>query len=439
MTLTHPARLVAAALLAFGLGLLISLGLRDAPSAPGPGAASAVLGGAARPTPGTDGEIARLQAAVRAAPGNPQRETELADAYLQKVRETGDVSYYARAEGLLRRAAARAPRDPDVLISQGTLALARHDFAGALELGRRARALNPDSRAADPVEVDALVELGRYRAAERALQAMVDAKPNLASYARVSYFRELHGDLGGAVTAMQRAISAGGAVRENVAYVQSLLGHLELARGDLGAARRAFDLALRGVPSYVPALAGRARLDAAHGDLDGAIRRWRPIVDRLPLPEYVVGLGEAELAAGRRADARRDLALVGAEQRLLASAGVNSDVELALYEADHGDRARGVVLARRAYASAPSVRSADALGWALSRAGRPEAGLRWAHRALRLGSLDAGVRFHAGMTALAAGRRDEGRRDLRLALAHGLAAASPWQAQHARRALGGRS
>jgi tetratricopeptide (TPR) repeat protein len=238
---------------------------------------------------------------------------------------------------------------------------------------------------------------------------------------------------------MQRAIAAGGAVPENVAYVQSLLGHLELARGDRAAARRAFDSALRGVPSHVPALVGLARLDGARGDLHSAIARWRRIVERLPLPECVVGLGEAELAADRRAEARRDLALVGAEQRLLASAGVNSDVELALYEADHGDRARGVELARRAWASAPSVRSADALGWALTRAGKPEAGLRWAHRALRLGSLDAGLRFHAGMSALAAGRRSEGRRDLRLALAHGLAAASPWQAQQARRALGGRS
>ena len=168
--------------------------------------------------------------------------------------------------------------------------------------------------------VDALVELGRYGAAERAVQRMVDAKPNLASYARVSYFRELHGDLDGAVRAMRLAIAAGGPVRENVAYVQSLLGGLELARGRADAARRAYDEAVLAVPGYVPALAGLARLDAARGDLDGAIRRWRRIVARLPLPEYVVGLGDSELGAGRRADARRDLALVDAERRLLAAA-----------------------------------------------------------------------------------------------------------------------
>src|SRR5262249_57894548 len=131
-------------------------------------------------------------------------------------------------------------------------ARARHDFAGGLALGERAQRLAPDSRTADPVIVDGLVELGRYEDAERALQSMVDHKPNLAAYARVSYFRELHGDLDGAVSAMQLAIAAGGAVPENVAYVQSLLGHLEMARGHLAAARHAFQEALHGVPSYVP-------------------------------------------------------------------------------------------------------------------------------------------------------------------------------------------
>ena len=113
---------------------------------------------------------------------------------------------------------------------------------------------------------------------------------------------------------------------------------------------------------------------------------------------------------------------------------MNTDVELAIYEADHGSRARGVALARSAWASAPSVRSADALGWALARSGDVRGGLRWAHRALRLGSLDPSLRYHAGMTALAAGHRAEGRRDLRLAVAHGLAA-QPLQLRRAQEAL----
>jgi tetratricopeptide (TPR) repeat protein len=279
----------------------------------------------------------------------------------------------------------------------------------------------PGTLAPLPITVDSLVELGRYPEAERTLQRLVDLKPNLTAYARVSYFRELYGDLPGAVGAMERAATAGGPVRENVAYVQTLLGGLELNRGRLGRARHAFDAALAAMPGYAQAAAGRARLAAADGDLRGAIVRWRPVVERLPLPEYAIALGETEIAAGLVAAGRRDLELVRAQQALLAGAGVNTDVELAIYEADYGSKRRALALARAAWRNAPSVRSADALGWALTRAGRPYAGLRWAHRALRLGSLDPSLRYHAGMTALAAGREPEGRRDLRLAIAHGLA------------------
>jgi tetratricopeptide (TPR) repeat protein len=336
-----------------------------------------------------------------------------------------------RADGVLSRALDRGPKDPAELIEAAALAAGRHDFRAALRLAARARALEPETIAAYPVLVDALVELGRYAEAERTLQRFIDSRPSLAAYARVSYFRELHGDLPGAVDAMERAVSAGGGARENLAYVQALLGDLELARGRLAAARRAYGAALVSMPDYVPALAGKARLAAARGNLGGAIAAWKKVVTLRPLPEYVIALGEAELAAGRDAAGRADLALVGVQEKLLAGAGVNTDVELAIYEADHGERRRAVALAREAWENAPSVRSADALGWALTRSGRRRAGLRWAHRALRLGSLDPTFRYHAG---IAAGDTVDGRRNLRLALRHGLDA-YPLHANRARAAL----
>lgn len=420
------ARRLSAVALAFVLALAVFAATRgDERAAAGPPPASAP---SLRPDADTDAQLRRLQDAVRR--GAP-REAELAAAYIQKARESGDPSFYSRADGVLRRALARGPQDPAELTEAAALAAGRHDFRAAERLARRARALAPDSLGAFPVLVDALLELGRYREAERTLQRMVDLKPNLAAYARVSYFRELTGDLDGAAEALELAVSAGGPVPENVAYVQTLLGSLELSRGRLPAARRAFAAALMAVPGYAPAAAGRARLAARRGDLRTAIARWRELVARQPLPEYVIGLGEAELAAGRGAAGRRDLALVRVQQRLLAEAGVDTDVELAIYEADHGDRERAVALAREAWAQAPSVRSADALGWALTRAGRAGEGLRWARRALKLGSLDPTFRYHAG---IAAGDTPEGRRNLRLALARGLDA-HPLHANRARAAL----
>jgi hypothetical protein len=134
------------------------------------------------------------------------------------------------------------------------------------------------------------------------------------------------------------------------------------------------------------------------------------VVDRLPLPEYAIALGEAEQAAGRGEAARRDYGLVGAEVRLLRANGVNTDVDLALFEANHGSAERAVALGRRAWAQAPSVRSADAYSWALYRAGRIGAAARFSAEAMRLGSRDPGFLYHAGMIARGAGRDDDARR-----------------------------
>jgi tetratricopeptide (TPR) repeat protein len=415
MTLRRPHLLavVAAAVMAF-VATFAVLTLVNAGPAPAP---ERQLDGAA-PARTTDGQIQRLQAQVREAPRQAGLWAQLGEAYLQKVRETGDASFYTRADGVLRRALALKPQGLEGLVGAGTLALARHDFRAGLRYGRAAHRVAPGLARPLGVVVDAQVELGRYRDATRTLQRMVDLKPNLASYARVSYLRELHGDLRGALAAMRLAVSAGGGAPENVAYVQTLLGNLRFEAGDLPAARAAYAEARAAFPRYVPASAGLAKVDAADGRLPSAIRRLRDAVARLPLPEYVVALGETEQAAGRTADARRDLALVGAEERLLRAGGVNTDVDLALFEANHGDPARGVALARRAWAQAPSVRSADALGWALTRSGAPKAGLRWATRALRLGSVDPTFLYHAGMTARAAGRERLARAWLRASLRH---------------------
>src|SRR3954449_7340778 len=277
----------------------------------------------------TDARIASLQSAVRAQPKDPRGYAALAQAYLQKVRETGDASFYTRADAVLASALRLDPRSPDAVVVAGTLALARHDFAGGLALGQSARRLAPDLASPYAVVVDSLIELGRYGAAGRALQRWVDLKPTLASYARVSYWRELHGDLDGAVAAVRAALSAGGDVAENGAYVQTMLGNLELQRGRVAAADLAYRAALARFADYVPAQAGLARVAAVHGDLASATRRYRSVVARLPLPEYVIALGEAELAAGQRAAARRDFALVAVEQQLLRRGGVNTDTELA--------------------------------------------------------------------------------------------------------------
>ena len=136
----------------------------------------------------------------------------------------------------------------------------------------------------------------------------------------------------------------------------------------------------------------------------------------MPLPEYVIALGEAEEASGDATAAKGDFGLAGVETRLFKANGVVVDLELALFEADHGDRADALALAKAAYAERHTVRTADALAWALYRSGDTAAALKRAHEATRLGSRDPLIRYHAGMIEAAAGQRAAARSDLRLAL-----------------------
>ena len=368
----------------------------------------------------TGDAVADFQRAVRAAPGSGAAYAGLGDAYLSRARESGDPAFYSRAERAFDAALRREPEHLGALIGTGTLAGLRHDFAEQLRIGRRAVAQAPQLARPYTVVADAQIELGRYDAAAATIQRLVDRKPGLASYARASYYRELSGDQAGAVEAMRLAASAGG-TPENVAYVQALIGDLELARGRVAAARAAYSAALRSLPGYPAGLVGLARADAAGGDLGRAAARLRRAAERLPLPRTLTLLAEVETALGNDAAARAAMAAARAQ---MAAAQALPDAETVLFEADHGSPAEAVRLGRRVWRSAPSVRSADALGWALTRAGRPAEGYRLAQRALRLGSRDPLFRLHAGAAAGEAGLAAPAARHLAVA-ADGRAALSP--------------
>jgi hypothetical protein len=412
-------------------GVLVAFGGADGIELPGRAAGVDIE---ISPDASTDRRIAILQRAVRDGIGGAEGYAALGDAYLQKARENGDPSFYSRAERSFDAALRRDARSMSALLGAGTLAGLRHDFREQLRLGLEAQRLMPELVAPYPVIADAQIELGRYRAAERTLQRFLDLKPNLASYSRVSYYRELNGDLDGAVEAMRLAVSAGAGVPENVAYVQTLLGDLELQRGRPAAARAAYRGALARLPRYAPAEAGLARVELAAGDLDSAASRLRSVAQRLPLTGNLILLAETNAARGDERAAEVDLEVVRTQQRLLRAAGTRPDAELVVFEANYGDAGAAVELGRRLWREAPSVRSADALGWALTRAGRPGEGLAWARRALRLGSRDPLFHLHAGLAAKAAARAGTAARELRTALS-GRAALSPLRAREARAAL----
>jgi tetratricopeptide (TPR) repeat protein len=348
---------------------------------------------------------------------DPRALDELALTHLQRAREDGDPTHYTVAEQLLHRALRARPGDFTALGALGSLAATRHDFPAALALGRKALLLDRASTYALGVVVDAQVELGRYGAARRTLVRMLNDRPDLSSYSRLSYYLELHGNIAGAREALRAAIESGAPARENTAWAYLSLGNLDFGQGKLAAAAALYRLAGEAQPGFVHALAGQARVAAARGRYGEAIRLYRAAVARLPLPAYVIALGDVQTAAGRRDDARATYALVRAEERLYAANGVNVDVELALFEADHGgDPRHAVALVEAARRTQRSVVVDDALAWTLYRSGDLRAALRAANRALRLGTRDASFHYHRGAIDARLGRRAAARADLSLAL-----------------------
>jgi tetratricopeptide (TPR) repeat protein len=374
-------------------------------------------GSSAPATSPTVAEIARLEALTSSDPTDADAHRDLGFALLQRVRETADPSLYAPAAAAFETARRLAPDDALVLAGIGGLQLGKHQFGEALETCRGAVALSPHLAAARAVVVDALIELGRYEEADAAAAEMLAVRADLSTLARASYVAELHGKLDVALRAMQGAAATPGLAPENVAYVDALLGNLLVYSGDRAGAATAYARALALVPAHAPSLSGQGRLAVGSGDLDTAIALFQRAADVLPLPEYVIALAEAQAAAGMAAAAERTVKLARAEIGLLQASGVVVDVELALFEADHGDPAAALALAEKGYAATPTVRAADAMAWALHRLGRDGEAAARSDEALRLGSRDPLLRYHAGAIAAALGETRSARRDLEMALA----------------------
>jgi tetratricopeptide (TPR) repeat protein len=398
----HIGITLAAAALAF-LATFAAVQLIDFDSAGGLDDDSGAVSDGLLPSATTSQRIEALEAQVRERPSDPQGFTDLGRAYLTRFGEIEDPAFYPKAQAAFERALALSPNDPSAVAGMAQLQLSRHQFREGLALAERARRLNPATIQINALITDAEVELGRYGAAAHTAERYVAHRPELASYARISYLRELHGDVGGAVQAMRLAASAAGNRSADSAFATTLLGKLYSDQGDYAAAEAIFRRVLTLRPGYPDAMLGLARIEFAGGRAEEALERFRAVPRTVPAPDHWILLGEAEEAAGHPAAARRAYQAAAAAFDAEEGQGANTATERAVFEAEHGDPARAVALGRRAWRYTPSVRAADAYSLALSAAGEHRAALRFSDRAMRLGSRDPVFLYHAGMVSFRAG------------------------------------
>ncbi|HZA25561.1 MAG TPA: tetratricopeptide repeat protein [Dehalococcoidia bacterium] len=344
----------------------------------------------------------RLGSPLLAQPANSSDDVQLGTSYLQKARETGDPSYYYRAEEVLSQTldgdANPAWLKARAMTVMGAVALGRHEFHQALEWAQRSIEIDPAYASSYGVLGDAQMELGQYDDAVKSFQAMLDLKPDLGSYARAARLRELRGDIPGAIAAMKMAVAAGSARTEPIAWARVQLGNLYFNSGSIDEAVEQYQAALTEFDGYYLALASLGKARAAQGDYSEAIDLLEQAAAIVPQPATLATLGDLYARTGQLEKAQLQYDTVEFIARLAA---VNQQIynrELALFYADHDLKLDSALeLSEKELKVRQDIYGYDALAWTLFKNNRPNEAADAINQAMRLGTQDASIFFHAGV------------------------------------------
>ncbi len=217
----------------------------------------------------------QLTQALTTKPTDKKARLQLAKTYMQEGRVTGNFSYYNKAAlDMIELVLAKDPADLEAICLKAMTFLSQHRFSEAKSLAENALQLNPHYSFVYGLLCDANVELGNYPEAVAAADKMVSTRPDIRSYSRVSYLREIHGDVPGAINAIQMAVSAGMSGAEDRCWALMVLAHLYEDSNALDKAEQQYEIALMERPNYPFALAGLGRIAHFKKDYPKAIEYY---------------------------------------------------------------------------------------------------------------------------------------------------------------------
>jgi tetratricopeptide (TPR) repeat protein len=360
--------------------------------------------------------------------------------YLQRFRESGDLNDVVRALAMAHRSLQLQPQgNLQALSVMAASDVTLHRFGAALGAERAAIEAFPADDDARAQAASTLMEMGRYERAARILAHPIEQDPNPTWMSIRARYDELTGNLAGARVVMEQATALIDGILGIPAYTRSWYhmreAQLAFESGDDAFAAAQFRESLRDYPDNAMALLFEAKLYRARRDWTHALAAAKRSADLYPLPQALGYEADAQRALGDTDGARRTDALIRAEQRLFNAQGIN-DRLLAVYYAEHHEHLNDALAAARSDLAkrGDEIYADDTMAWVLAAMGRWNQAREYAARAMRYGTQDPELQYHAGIIAWRTGRANEARRRLRAALAAD-ASFHPFYAGDARRLL----
>lgn len=357
--------------------------------------------------PTTDERIGKIERGLRKAPKNPAILNQLAEEYLQKMRETADSGYLERAKKIVKTVLDSEPRNYDARRCFVEIEMQYHHFAQVITMASGLTREHEEDSAVWGLLGDALMETGNYDAAADAYQKMADLRPSLASYNRVAFYRFVTGDAQGAIALMRQAIQMGSTRPENVAWCLVELGDLLYKTDAVEDSQRAYLDALAIFPGYHRAMAGMGRTLAAQDHLAQAVEAFRKAQSIAPLPEYAGQMVKLYRRLGEFDLARKQLSMLDVADVLGKAAGEAANRNLALAFADLDYKTpRALELAQSELLIRKDVYTYDALAWTLFKNGKYSEAASTMEQALSQGTPEPSFHEHAARIFAVVSRKE---------------------------------
>ncbi|MEL6671413.1 MAG: tetratricopeptide repeat protein [Bacteroidota bacterium] len=346
---------------------------------------------------------------------------KLAQLYMLEARATGEHGYYYPAALKVIDGILEEKPEADVIFGatslKASIYLSLHEFREAKALAQQAISINGYNALIYGSLVDAHVELGEYEQAVEMADKMVGIRPDLRSYARISYLREIHGELDGAIQAMLKAVTAGYPGYEETAWTRLTLGELYEQKGDLSAARDQYKMALVERPNYPFALAALANLDIKEAKWEQAEQKLDTAISFIPEVGFYIQMLDVYAHKGDQESAQQTLKEVFDMLADDEEKGHNMGMEYARLHLEHtGDLEKALAYAEEEYQTRPQNLDTNRLmGLILYQMGDYQAAQKHVIKALRTGNQHPELLCLAGLVALQQQQPQQGKKWLRTA------------------------